>query len=57
MNRTSSSTRKRTPQLISPNDPRWDIQIGIPRKHLLELLVTGKITHEADRLTGKGGAV
>lgn len=51
------ATRKCNSSLLYPDDPRWDIRIGIPRPHLMELLVTEKRdAGKAVRLTGKGGA-
>lgn len=42
--------------LLNPNDPRWDIQIGLPRQHLILLLVAGKTPFPV-RSCKKGGEV
>ncbi|WP_175517687.1 hypothetical protein [Planctomicrobium piriforme] len=54
MNTSRSSTRKRQPKLLWPNDPRWDIRIGLPQSKVAELLMRHS-TEAAEGLHGSDG--
>jgi len=49
-----TSTRKRSTALINPDDPRWDIRIGIPVRHMAELLILNRPV-SIDHMEGEGG--
>lgn len=41
-------------QLLNPNDPRWDIQIGIPVSRLVQILVCSRDSTSIEQAR-KGG--
>jgi len=49
MTATVRSAATRRKKLISPNDPRWDIRIGMPINHLVQVIACRKAAGKAEK--------